>query len=85
MKLVIFDLDGVIFDHLNFWDEIVKIYKTEKEINPLIKKYLHTNYPKLVDKLVEWGITSISVSPDRIEQTRILIAQSEAKLVKRKA
>ncbi len=34
-------------------------------------------YPKLVEKLVEWGITSVSVSPDAIESTRKTIADIE--------
>jgi pyruvate, water dikinase len=36
-----------------------------------------SQYPKLVKKLVEWGITSVSVSPDAIETTRKLIAEIE--------
>jgi len=36
-------------------------------------------YPELTEKLVEWGITSVSVSPDMIEQTRDIIAQVEAR------
>ena len=37
-------------------------------------------YPELTEKLVEWGITSISVSPDMIGTTREIIANAEAKL-----
>jgi pyruvate,water dikinase len=37
-------------------------------------------YPELTEKLVEWGITSVSVSPDMIEQTREIIAGVEARL-----
>ncbi|HXY75131.1 MAG TPA: putative PEP-binding protein, partial [Dehalococcoidales bacterium] len=37
-------------------------------------------YPELTKKLVEWGITSVSVSPDMIQQTREIIADVEAKL-----
>ncbi len=39
-------------------------------------------YPELTAKLVEWGITSISVSPDAIEVTRELIAKAEARLAR---
>lgn len=53
MKLIIFDLDGVIFDHLNFWDEVVKVYQTEKESKILVKKYLKTNYQKLVEEVTK--------------------------------
>jgi len=37
-------------------------------------------YPEITEKLVEWGITSISVSPDMIDTTRDIIARVEAKL-----
>jgi pyruvate,water dikinase len=37
-------------------------------------------YPELTEKLVEWGITSISVSPDMIGTTREIIAKAEASL-----
>ena len=39
-------------------------------------------YPDLVEKLVEWGITSLSVNPDAIERTRELIAEAEKKKIK---
>ncbi|MFH1646995.1 MAG: phosphoenolpyruvate synthase, partial [Chloroflexota bacterium] len=37
-------------------------------------------YPEITEKLVEWGITSVSVSPDMIDTTRDIIAAAEAKL-----
>ena len=37
-------------------------------------------YPELTEKLVKWGITSVSVSPDMIDETRHIIAAIEAKL-----
>jgi pyruvate,water dikinase len=37
-------------------------------------------YPEITEKLVEWGITSVSVSPDMIDVTREIIASAEAKL-----
>lgn len=37
-------------------------------------------YPELTEKLVSWGITSVSVSPDMIGATRAIIARAEAKL-----
>jgi pyruvate,water dikinase len=39
-------------------------------------------YPELTEKLVECGITSVSVSPDMIDQTREIIAGVEARLKK---
>jgi pyruvate,water dikinase len=37
-------------------------------------------YPELTEKLVKWGITSVSVSPDMIDETRRIIAAVETKL-----
>ncbi|HUS04327.1 MAG TPA: phosphoenolpyruvate synthase [Dehalococcoidia bacterium] len=39
-----------------------------------------TFYPEITEKLVRWGITSVSVSPDMIDKTREVIAAVEAKL-----
>ena len=39
-------------------------------------------YPEVTEKLVEWGTTSVSVSPDMINQTREIIANAEVKLGK---
>lgn len=38
-------------------------------------------YPELTEKLVEWGITSISVNPDVVERTRRIIASAEQQLL----
>ena len=40
-----------------------------------------SNYPKLVRKLVKWGITSISVNPDVIDKSREIIFQAEKELI----
>lgn len=37
-------------------------------------------HPELTEKLINWGITSISVSPDMIDQTREIIARAENRL-----
>lgn len=39
-------------------------------------------YPDLVEKLVGWGITSVSVSPDAVDNTRRTIAHIEKHLLK---
>jgi len=36
-------------------------------------------YPDLTEKLIKWGITSVSVSPDMIDTTRQIIYQAEKK------
>ena len=43
-----------------------------------------SNHPELVEKLVRWGITSISVSPDVIDNTRDVIAWAEKRHISRK-
>jgi pyruvate,water dikinase len=37
-------------------------------------------YPEITQKLVEWGITSVSVSPDMIDTTRDIISRVEERL-----
>lgn len=38
-------------------------------------------YPEITQKLVEWGVTSISVMPDMLTETRKLIAEVEERLI----
>ncbi|MEA5578560.1 putative PEP-binding protein [Anabaena sp. UHCC 0451] len=38
-------------------------------------------YPEIIDKLIEWGITSISVEPEAVERTYQAIARAEKRLV----
>ncbi|WP_445635592.1 Phosphoenolpyruvate synthase [Nostoc sp. DSM 114161] len=38
-------------------------------------------YPEIIDRLVEWGITSISVEPEAIERTYQAIARAEQRLI----
>ena len=40
-------------------------------------------YPDLTAKLVEWGITSVSVSPDMIDRTREIVSLAEKRLLKK--
>jgi len=39
-----------------------------------------SDYPELTRRLVEWGITSVSVNPDVIDKTREIIAKAEGVL-----
>ncbi len=41
-------------------------------------------YSDLVEKLVEWGITSVSISPDVIEKTREIVYEAEKKVLGKK-
>src|SRR5207249_3780877 len=38
-------------------------------------------YPELTEKLVAWGINSISVNPDVIDRTRRIIAAAEQRVL----
>jgi len=40
-----------------------------------------STYPELVRNLVSWGVTSVSVSPDAIDNTRKLLAQTEKEIL----
>jgi pyruvate,water dikinase len=37
-------------------------------------------YPEITENLVKWGATSVSVSPDMIDRTRLIVYQAEEKL-----
>ena len=51
-KLICFDLDGVIVEPHNFWLELHKALGTLEEGTVLTKKYLYTDYQKLVEEVV---------------------------------
>ncbi|MDO8656563.1 MAG: HAD family phosphatase [Nanoarchaeota archaeon] len=51
-KLIIFDMDGVIFEHKNFWLELHKSLGTLEEGTKLTQKYLHQDYATLVEEVV---------------------------------
>ncbi|MEA3378972.1 MAG: hypothetical protein U9Q69_05050 [Nanoarchaeota archaeon] len=51
-KLVCFDMDGVIFKDVNFWMKLHKKFGTLNEGIELTKKYLHTDYDRLVEEVV---------------------------------
>jgi pyruvate,water dikinase len=38
-------------------------------------------YPEFAEKLVEFGITSMSVNPDAVERTRRIVASAEQKII----
>ncbi len=43
-----------------------------------------SDYPELTEKLVEWGITSVSVNPDVIDHTRLVVYEAEKSVVSKK-
>ena len=60
-------------------ERLVKVSKS-KGVTCSICGQAPSVYPELTEKLVAWGITSVSVSPDMIGTTREIIAKAEAKL-----
>ncbi|ARV62135.1 phosphoenolpyruvate synthase [Nostocales cyanobacterium HT-58-2] len=38
-------------------------------------------YPEIIDQLVQWGITSISVEPEAVERTYLAIARAEQRIL----
>ena len=60
-------------------EKAIKVAKS-KGITSSICGQAPSVYPELTEKLVEWGITSVSVSPDMIDKTREIIARAEEKL-----
>lgn len=76
-----------LFNELNpavFW-ALKKTIKTcrQAKITSSICGQAPSIYPDLVEKLIEWGITSISVSPDAIERTRELAYRVETRILKK--
>jgi pyruvate,water dikinase len=59
-----------------------RLVRTAKErgITSSICGQAPSDYPEVTQKLVEWGITSVSVNPDVIEKTREIIAKAEGAL-----
>ncbi len=51
-KLIVFDMDGVIFVHDNFWNQMHCKYDTVDEGFKLTEKYLKTNIKKLADEVI---------------------------------
>jgi phosphoserine phosphatase len=45
-------MDGVIFEHFNFWFKLHKIYGTFGEGKKLTELYVKTNYKKLVEEVI---------------------------------
>lgn len=52
MKIVLFELEGCIFDIDDFWMELHKVYGTMREGKILTDRYKNTNHARLVDLVV---------------------------------
>ncbi len=55
----------------------------QKRITCSICGQAPSDYPELVRKMVEWGITSVSVSPDVLDKTRENVYNAEKALLKK--
>ena len=53
IKLLCLDLDGVIFQPRDFWEELHKLYGTAEDNKILVKKSLRNDFAKLVEEVVE--------------------------------
>ena len=51
-KLICFDMGGVIFKDVNFWMKVHEAFNTLDEGKILTKKYLHSDYNKLVEEVI---------------------------------
>jgi len=60
-------------------ERVIKVAKS-KGVTSSICGQAPSVYPELTEKLVEWGITSVSVTPDMIGATREIVAKAEARL-----
>ena len=60
-----------------------KIIKTcvRREVNVSICGQAPSEFPDLVSKMVDWGVTSVSVNPDVIEKTREIVYEAERNLL----
>jgi phosphoserine phosphatase len=55
MRLVCFDMDGVLFEHANFWAQLSSEYGVREECDRLVRLYLKADYPRLIKEIV-YGI-----------------------------
>ena len=88
IKLAAFDMDGVLFEHFNFWYELHKRFGTYKKGKELTEKYKRNNYEKLVKEVVHklWKGKSALPYFDLVKKSRYLPGAKEtfSELKKRK-
>ena len=61
-------------------ERVVKIC-AKRRVTSSICGQAPSDYPELVEKLVNWGITSVSVNPDAVDNVRETIYEAERRLV----
>ncbi len=73
-----------VFDERNeavLW-ALEKVIKTchQRKITSSICGQAPSDYPELVEKLVEWGVTSVSINPDAFSQVKQTVYDAEKKI-----
>jgi pyruvate,water dikinase len=91
LTMLILGVDRDNYKIANIYDEnneavlwaLEKIVKTcvKHEVTCSICGQGPSEFPELVEKLVSWGITSVSVNPDVIEKTREIVFEAERKVL----
>ncbi|NBO17452.1 MAG: phosphoenolpyruvate synthase [Proteobacteria bacterium] len=91
LTMLILGVDRDNYKVANVYDErndavmlaLEKIVRTcaENEITCSICGQAPSEYPEMVEKLVSWGVTSVSVNPDVIDQTREIVFNAEKKVL----
>jgi len=91
LTMLIMGVDRDNYKVANVYDEnnpavlwaLEKIVRTcaEHEITCSICGQAPSEYSELVEKLVTWGVTSVSVNPDVIEKTREIVYNAEKKVL----
>jgi len=91
LTMLIMGVDRDNYKVANLYDErneavmwaLERIVKTcaENDVTCSICGQAPSEYPELVEKLVEWGVTSVSVNPDVIDQTREIVFNAEKKVL----
>lgn len=68
-------------NHAVFW-ALEKIVKTcvKHQVTCSVCGQAPSDYPDLVEKLVDWGITSLSLNPDAVDRTKLQVLEIEKKL-----
>ncbi|MEM4554604.1 MAG: phosphoenolpyruvate synthase [Candidatus Anstonellaceae archaeon] len=64
-------------------ERVITVCK-EKNVTVSLCGQAPSVYPEFAEKLVEFGITSISVNPDAVERTRRIVASAEMKVMLRR-
>jgi len=89
--MLILGVDRDNYKVANIYDErndavmmaLEKIVRTcaENDVTCSICGQAPSEFPELVERLVTWGVTSVSVNPDVIDQTREIVFNAEKKVL----